>query len=703
MATLTDSMGETIENIPKGLKYIQDAYIESFNFLTAWKRRKVRQLILLNNLQRGDETIASTLLLTLFNRTLSSMYDDKLQVKFLPSQGIEQNQLDAYNVLAQSDYMEMDKPRLDYDWIWDTLFFNRGYCETYHFNKRRKIMEPQIINPLVFGYDPNFEAVQDWRYYWKWLTKSKVEIERLIKNGDITGIKKPDEIMGGVDDLIWTYKLQRDLAKKALDQAPNNKIGNDIYQILEFYGYDQDEDSPSYGKKCCFWLDRGFSKILYKEELKYEDLDYGEGEKGSKWPIVVKEAFREPHASINFGIADLLEDKHRAKSVLLNLAYIAAKDKANPMYWYNDNVTDATQFLSRQIDQHIKLNDDKVGENSVGPINTQEPMTPELMQFISMLQDEANEPLGTGVASQPEQSKSRNTATQSAIDQQLNDMAQSLLSKVLQFGEQEFWSHWFHRYAKHADSLGEKMANIVGVKGIDSQLIDLKVFNTDFPPGVLVYSAKEAEYKELVLRRDLMQLYPNLQETLDQDGMRNFNKFVLFPKFLNDPSLVDIIFPKTLDELKATDENSQLIDDEHVEAQPTDAHETHIYIHNMIPPGKRTWAMWFHIHEHEQMLNQQKQQQPQQQGGQAGGQQQKVGETINFQNLPPDGQVQMAAQAGIKLDPNAMQQMAQQPQSAGQPSQPAGKMKSNNPMSAATPLKGAVKTNTLQPNNLKRS
>jgi len=290
---------------------------------------------------------------------------------------------------------------------------------------------------------------------------------------------------------------------------------------------------------------------LFKEVLEYEDLDYGDDSKemGSKWPIVVKEAFREPHASINFGIADLLEDKHRAKSVLLNLAYIAAKDKANPLYWYNDNVTDVTQFLSRQINQHIKLNDNAIGDSSVGPINTQEPLTPELTNFISMLQQEANAPIGTGVALQPTKNKTSNTATEASIDQQLNDMAQSLQSKILQFGEQEFWSHWFHRYAKHADTLGEKMANVVGVKGITSEMIDLKHFNTNFPPGFLVFSAKEAEYKNLVKRRDWMQLYPALMQSMDPDGFRNWNKHIFMPLMVEDPSTIDVMLPKTIDEI----------------------------------------------------------------------------------------------------------------------------------------------------------
>src|ERR1035437_4666371 len=139
-------MDKIATDIPKELKYIQDRYMESFMFLQNRKRRQVKQLVLLNNLNRGDQNISSTLLLTLFNRTLSALYDDKLQIKFLPSQGINQEQLNSYNTLAQSDYLEMQKAKLDYDWDWDALFFGRGYMETLRFNKKRKIMEPHVIN-----------------------------------------------------------------------------------------------------------------------------------------------------------------------------------------------------------------------------------------------------------------------------------------------------------------------------------------------------------------------------------------------------------------------------------------------------------------------------------------------------------------------------------------------------------------------------
>lgn len=570
---------------------IATKYGDSFNFLQARKKRQANQLKLLVNLQKGDQNIASTLLITLFNRVVSSVYDDKLQIKFLPSQGINQDQINAYNILAQSDYLEMNKAKMDYDWVWDTLFYGRGYVETLRFNKKRKIMEPHVINPLVFGYDPIVSEVQEWRYYWKWITKNKWDIQRLINSGKITGIRKPEDIPSGVDPYLWEYKQIVDQARDGITPSPE-PFSVDVFQILEFFSYDED------GDKCVYWVDKNFSIILMHEKLELEDGEDGE----SKWPIVVKESYRQPHSSIPFSIADLLDDKHRAKSVLLNLAFIAAKDQANPVYLYNsEKVDDVTQFLARQVNQHIPVSD---VTDAVAPLNKAPAMTADLQAFAQYLDSEAEAPVGAGKPMSEPGGSTKQTATQAALDQQLNDMSQSLISKVLQFGESEFWSHWFQRYALHADALESKMANIVGVKGVDSKEIDLSVFHTDYPPGILVYSAKEAEYKTLVKRRDFMQLYPQLAATLDPDGMRNFNKHVFLPLMLEDPSLIDVMLPKTIDEMQAEEENEMLKRDEMPEVLPTQNHTTHIYTHHMVQP--KTWATWLHIMEHEEALAEQK-------------------------------------------------------------------------------------------------
>lgn len=645
-------------------------YEESRNFLEKRKQRQVAQLVLLNNLQKGDENIASTLLVTLFNRILANLYDDKMQVKFVPGEELDQKKVNSLNILAQNDYREMEKARLDYDWNWDTLFFGRGYVETLKFDKKRKLMKPVVINPLVFGYDPYFSEPKQWRYYWKWISRNKWELQKLINDGTLLQ-KEIKKIPSGMEEKLWEYKIKRDAARDGNAPSPDTQ-NNDVYQILEFCGYD------NAGNKCIYWVDKSFSQILMKEELDLKDADNGID---SEWPIVVKEAYREPHSSIVFSVADLLDDKHRAKSVLLNLAFIAAKDKANPLYGYNpDKIRDVTQLFNRQISQHIPMD----SEDSMWPLNTQNPMDPGLQAFIQVLSQEAADPIGTGMELAPAR-KGAQTATHDAIQQQLNDLAQSLQSKVMQFGEKDFWMDWLHRYQRYSVEGDEKIATITGVKGMTFEKIDLGDINTKFPPGVLIYSAKDAEYKELVLRRDLMQMYPNLQATLDPDGMRNFNKYVFFPKFLSDPTMMDLLFPKSVDEIKAEEENDILAQDELAKVADTDNHEQHLIIHQM---AKKTWATWIHMAWHEELLAKTKQQEGS--GGPAGGSG-KVSESINYKDLPPDGQVQMAGQAGIKISqPQPKPPTGTDAQNQAQGRQVAPSPDKKNPKAAATPLKTAM-------------
>ena len=584
------------------LPQIESKYNESFQFLQQRKTRQSQQLVLLSNLRRGEQNISSTLMITLFDRIMAAIYDDKIQVKFLPSQGITQDQINSYNILAQSDYQEMDKAKVDYDWCWDTLFFGRGYVETLQFNKKRKIMVPHVINPLNFGYDPYFENVQDWRYYWKWITKSKNDLEKLQKAGVLKYNKEISKLPAGIDEYLWNYKVRRDEAREGISPSID-PVDGDVYQILEFFCHNEK------GEKSVYWVDKNFSTILYEQVLDLDDGDAivapngKEVDRGSKWPVVVKEAFRIPHQSIPISVADLLEDKHRAKAVLLNLAYIAAKDQANPVYLYDPTkVQNVSQFLSRQVNQHIPVLGDPM--LAVQPLNKANTMSPDLQAFIQYLDAEAESPVGAGKPMSEPGGSTKQTATQAALDQQLNDMAQSIQSKVMQFGEQEFWSHWFHRYAKNGPELEEKIANVVGVKGVDSQIISLNDFQADYPPGVMVYSAKEAEYKNLVKRRDMMQMFPNLAATLDPDGMRNFQKHVFWPLMLEDPSLIDIMFPKTLDEMKAEGENEQLKEGIMPDVAETDDHTTHIYTHMMVQP--KTWAVWFHLDWHQKLLAEQK-------------------------------------------------------------------------------------------------
>ena len=81
------------------LKKLQDEYNEGQDFIRNRKLRQVNQLALLNNLNRGDQNIASTTLFSLFNRVHSSLYSDVLTVKFIPPEDSDYKKTETLNKL----------------------------------------------------------------------------------------------------------------------------------------------------------------------------------------------------------------------------------------------------------------------------------------------------------------------------------------------------------------------------------------------------------------------------------------------------------------------------------------------------------------------------------------------------------------------------------------------------------------------------
>lgn len=583
------------------LKQIQDYYTEGSNFLRSRKQRQVKQLILFNNLQRGDQNIASTTLFSLFNRVHSTLYSDVITVKFISTETADYRKTEVLNKLQQNDYREMEKWTLDYDWLWNAAFYGDGFVETLRWSKDRKIMLPEVINNLVMIYDPHFAEIKNWRYYGYWIVKSEIELKKIYKAGILQKDFDLSSLPSGMDTEIWSYKVQHDQARMATGVAEDtSNISNRIYYIFEIKMYDEN------GNKCLYWVDKNFSKILRKT---YLDLDEDES-----WPLVRKQIFREPNSSFSISIPDILEDKHRAKNVLMNLMYIAAKDEANPIYEYNpDLVKDITQMFQRQIEHHVPV--ERIGE-SIKRLNLGPAVSNSLLQFISLLNNESTDAVGTTMV-QPILPRGKKSATGEALAQQVADLIAALQSKIIGIGEKDFWSKWYLMHLKHLDESEEKAITLTNVAtGVTiNEVITKEDIKTKFPPKIEILSQREADYKELVKRRDLMQIFPILMKNMDKKGMEGFMKFVFFPLFIKDTSTIDRILPKSLDEIKAYRENDLLIIDQLPDIHPEDDDDTHLYVHYQ---AEKTSATWSHIfaHEEQRAVKKSRQEEQQKQQGQ---------------------------------------------------------------------------------------
>ena len=89
-----------------------------------WRKR----LKLYNNQKRDKNKIGVPSLYTIHNTLLSAFYFDKLQIIFDPRGGEEDIDIcEALNDTAKFDYTEMEMDEIEYDWLWDALFFGTGF------------------------------------------------------------------------------------------------------------------------------------------------------------------------------------------------------------------------------------------------------------------------------------------------------------------------------------------------------------------------------------------------------------------------------------------------------------------------------------------------------------------------------------------------------------------------------------------------
>src|SRR5512142_2081486 len=132
------------------LQQIQTEYAESQNFLQLRKKRWVNQLNLLINLSKPDEQISTSSFFSFFTRVVSSLYSGVMNVTFVPPESTDFKRVEMLNKVAQNDYQEMGKKMLDYDEIWSCGAFGRSYTDTLPYDKKRKLMLPEVISPLFF-------------------------------------------------------------------------------------------------------------------------------------------------------------------------------------------------------------------------------------------------------------------------------------------------------------------------------------------------------------------------------------------------------------------------------------------------------------------------------------------------------------------------------------------------------------------------
>ncbi|MBM3284119.1 hypothetical protein FJY90_07840, partial [Candidatus Gottesmanbacteria bacterium] len=442
-------------------------------YLLSWKNQKAKKdewfvrLKLYNNQKRDKDAVGDTTLFTVFQTILASLYSDRLTVEFGGREEGDEEVAENLNAMAEYDYDEMEKDEIDYDWIWNTLFFGRGLLAFYEYerdpDKGIYLPIPEVIDPIPFLHDPQASSINgnrrkkgSARFMGSEIKMSEQEIEELPHKTDT--FKIGDLSFGsGTYSLLADTIEARDTAQGRTTQklqGEKNLGVNANYDITRWYTHFKFEAGI---KKVIVWLANERTKVVGLQILKN---DY--------WPLIDRPLYPTAHDFDGTSIPDLTEDKQRARAVAQNLGLRAMKADLYPMYIYDSNKILNPKDLNFAFNKFIRVTDtDNRGiANSVMPLIKSRPNM-NLLDFIyNSLDIAAQKATATPEIQQGIVSEEKRTLGEINIVASKVDTRYSLSAKVFGWSEKRFWRQWYQIYKDNfTEEIDEKVIRLVGAFG----------------------------------------------------------------------------------------------------------------------------------------------------------------------------------------------------------------------------------------------
>ena len=126
------------------LKQCQEEVNLSYDFMLPKWESWGKRLKLLNNQRKDETTIGDTTAHVHFNTIHAALYDDEINTTFLPRSQGDEVQTQNLNPLYEYDCEIMEKEKLNYKWIWNTLFFSRSLVGMFEFDREMMVPKPTL-------------------------------------------------------------------------------------------------------------------------------------------------------------------------------------------------------------------------------------------------------------------------------------------------------------------------------------------------------------------------------------------------------------------------------------------------------------------------------------------------------------------------------------------------------------------------------
>lgn len=431
------------------LKEIQDQIALGLNFI------QPKRQIFRNNISKyvdqdkDDEKIGVNTLYASTQLYTAIKYSDELSVIAKPRKFGDEEYAENITNLAEFDYEEMGMSRIKHAQYVDECLYGYSIKTKEGWDDVAKVVEVTIRDPITWIPDPFSDYLTEGR--WNFFeTETTLHELKEMKGYD------PDE----VGDLILS-ELQSNRTYRNAAGGTSDVTDNTLDKIVSIYsGF-----SKIGGKLYSVTVDAKISKLLKFEEVKpvtKEEKKTGE----VSMKTCVNVSYFSPVRGNPCGIsmADLILDKQKAQSILLNLRLIDAKfNTFGQINLVNTSIVKDTGELTRPSINTKWIGVNAQGEslsNAVMPVPRQSIMADSFNVSAELARQIQ---LDTGIDSRSlgVQGDKSITLGESQQIQANANVIFGLGVEVSGWAEEDFWKHiWFRSYQEFFSSSDSKFIRI---------------------------------------------------------------------------------------------------------------------------------------------------------------------------------------------------------------------------------------------------
>lgn len=567
---------------------VNEEYEVAFSHTEAKRSIWLARLKLYNNQRRDANAVGDPLLFTIFNTVLAALYDDRLMARWEGRGGegdedVEEN----LNALTEFDYDIMGKDRLDYFWDWDAAFFGRSLLLMMDFDRTPGIMAPvpELIDPSTWIRDPRATSVNGdlrgkgaMRFGGYETGATYYELQNLPGYFNIRALQKDNSIRS----LLQAAREARETAQ-GTENFPQKeeslgKYNNYEFKLLNWF-------TTIKGEKYLLTLGNRRSVLVRMVKLKY----------GNLWPLIDRTLYPVSNDWDGVSIPDLIEDKQRMRSVLLNLGIQGAKADEMPRYLYDRTRIKNKNDLNYRVNKYIGV-DGRV-DNAMIPVPKSN-ASQHAQIILDILDTAAQRATATPEIQQGVPQEKQRTLGELQLVSSKVDTRYSMNAKIFGWSEKEFWKQWYRQYKLHfKDGIDEKVVRVQGPLAPIWRPLTKENIISQVDPDVRIESRIISEAKRIRQQQGFERFAGLALQDPDNNRRYILKKAAKLQGLKKEE--IDMMFPRTVDEIQAEDENELLNVGKLPPVGIQDDHKIHLQIHAKANQNPQTVA---HSRAHKKLM-----------------------------------------------------------------------------------------------------